>query len=54
MSNSINFTHHKYIIRVIKSRRMRWAEHVLCMHGREECIQVTGGKAKRKGAIRKN
>jgi hypothetical protein len=26
------------IVRVIKSRRMRWAEHVAGMGGEEECI----------------
>jgi hypothetical protein len=30
------------IIRVIKSRRMRWAGHVACM-GQERCIQDFGG-----------
>jgi hypothetical protein len=26
------------IIRIIKSRRLRWAGHVACMGGEEECI----------------
>jgi hypothetical protein len=26
------------IVRVIKSRRMRWAEHVAHMGGREKCL----------------
>jgi hypothetical protein len=30
----------------IKSRRMRWAEHVACMG--EECVQGFDGKARRK------
>jgi len=31
------------IIRVIKSRRIRWAEHIACM-GDERCLQDSGGK----------
>jgi len=31
------------IIRVIKSRRMRWVGHVACIGGVERCIQVFGG-----------
>jgi hypothetical protein len=27
------------IIRVIKSRRMRWAGHVACMGGEERCVK---------------
>jgi hypothetical protein len=34
------------IIRQIKSRRMRWAGHVVRMG--EECVQGFGGKARRK------
>ena len=30
------------IIRVIKSRRIRWAEHVACMGGEEKCMQGFG------------
>jgi hypothetical protein len=37
---------------MIKSRRMRWAAHVACM-GVEECIFVSGGKARRKVATLK-
>ena len=32
------------IIRVIKSRRMRWAGHVACMGGEEKSIQVFYGE----------
>jgi len=32
------------IVRVIKSRRMRWAGHVAHMGGEERCIQGYGGK----------
>jgi hypothetical protein len=32
------------IIRVIKSRRMRWAGHVARMGGKESCIQDFGGR----------
>jgi hypothetical protein len=32
------------IIRVIKSRRMRWAGHVACMGGEERCIQGFDGE----------
>jgi hypothetical protein len=31
------------VVRVIKSRRMRWAGHVACM-GKERCIQDFGGE----------
>jgi hypothetical protein len=31
------------IVQVIKSRRMRWARHVVCMGG-ERCVQVFGGE----------
>jgi hypothetical protein len=40
------------IIRVIESRRIRWAGHVARM-GDEECIYDIGGKARRKEATRK-
>jgi hypothetical protein len=30
------------VVRVIKSRRMRWAGHVACME--ERCVQVFGGE----------
>jgi hypothetical protein len=32
------------IVRVIKSRRLRWAGHVARM-GRERCVQGSGGEA---------
>ena len=32
------------IIRVTKSRRMSWAEHVACLGGEEKCIQGFGGE----------
>jgi len=32
------------IIRVIKSRRMRWAEHVACMKKRKEAYRILVGK----------
>jgi hypothetical protein len=41
------------IIRIIKSRRMRWAGHVTRMGGEEECVWVIGGKARRKETTRK-
>jgi KaiC/GvpD/RAD55 family RecA-like ATPase len=31
------------IIRVIKSRRMRWAEHVARIRGEERCLQDLNG-----------
>jgi hypothetical protein len=37
------------IIRMIKSKRMRWAGHVARM-GEEECVYDTGGKSRRKEA----
>jgi hypothetical protein len=40
------------IIRIIKSRRMRWAGHVARMGGEVECIYDFGGKARRKEATR--
>jgi hypothetical protein len=41
------------IIRIIKSRRMRWAGHVARIGGEEERIQDIGGKARRKEATGK-
>ena len=35
-------------IRVIKSRKMRWAEHVARMREEERCLQGFGGKTRRK------
>ena len=32
------------IVRVVKSRRMRWAEHVARMGGGERCAQGSGGE----------
>jgi hypothetical protein len=40
------------IIRMIKSRRMRWEGHVVRM-GEEECIYDIGGNARRKETTRK-
>jgi hypothetical protein len=42
------------IIRIIKSRRMRWAGHVARIGGEEACIQDIGGRARRKDITRKN
>jgi hypothetical protein len=42
------------IISIIKSRRMRWAEHVARMGGKEKCVQIIGGKARGKATTRKN
>jgi hypothetical protein len=39
------------IIRIIKSRRMRWAVHVSRM-GEKKCVQVIGGKARGKETTR--
>ena len=36
------------IVRVIKSRRMRWAGHVACVGGEERCIESFGGEPRRK------
>jgi hypothetical protein len=41
------------IIRIIKSRKMRWVGHVTRMGGKEERVQVVGGKARGKETIRK-
>jgi hypothetical protein len=41
------------IIRMIKSRRMRWAGHLARMGRDEECIQDIGGKARIKETTRK-
>jgi hypothetical protein len=41
------------IIRMIKSRRMRWAGHVAQMWGEEERVYVIGGKARGKETTRK-
>jgi len=32
------------IVRVMKSRRMRWAKHVARMGGEERCVQGFGGE----------
>jgi hypothetical protein len=40
------------IIRIIKSRRMRWEGHVAQM-GKEKCLYVIGGKAREKETTRK-
>jgi hypothetical protein len=40
------------IIRMIMSRRMRWAGHVARM-GKEERVHVIGGKTRRKQTTRK-
>ena len=32
------------IVRVVKSRRMKWAGHVARMGGRERCAQGSGGE----------
>jgi hypothetical protein len=36
-----------YVIGTVKSRRIRWAEHVARMREEEECIWDVGGRAKR-------
>jgi hypothetical protein len=42
------------IVRVIKSRRMRWAGHVACMgRGWERCLQGFGWEARRQETTRK-
>jgi hypothetical protein len=41
------------IIRMIKSRRIRWSGHVAQMGGEEECIQDIGGTARKKETTRK-
>jgi hypothetical protein len=33
------------IVRVIKSRRLRWTGHVARTGGRERCVQGSGGEA---------
>jgi hypothetical protein len=40
------------IIRIIKSRRMRWAGHVARM-GQDKRVEVIGGKARGKETTRK-
>jgi hypothetical protein len=43
------------ITRMIKSRTMRWAQHVACMRwgGGVKCIEGFGGKARKKETTRK-
>jgi hypothetical protein len=41
------------IIRIIKSRRMRWAGHVARIGGEEERLEIIGGKARGKQTTRK-
>jgi hypothetical protein len=35
------------VVRVIKSRRMRWTGHVACMGEREKCLQCFDWEARR-------
>jgi hypothetical protein len=39
------------IVRVIKSRRMRWAGHVACIRGGERCLQGFGWEARKEQTI---
>jgi hypothetical protein len=41
------------IIRISKSRRIRWAGHVARIGGEEECIEDIAGKARRKETVGK-
>jgi hypothetical protein len=41
------------IIRMITSRRVRWAGHVARMVGEEECMYDIGGKDRRKETTRR-
>jgi hypothetical protein len=41
------------IIIIIKSRKMRLAGHVTPNGGEEKCVQIIGGKARRKETTRK-
>jgi hypothetical protein len=41
------------IIRIIKTRRMRWVGHAARMGVEDECVYVVGWKAKWKEATRK-
>jgi hypothetical protein len=41
------------IIRIIKSRRMRWAGRTACMGEKGNCVKVVGGKARGNEATRK-
>jgi hypothetical protein len=41
------------IIRIIKSRRMKWAGHVAQKGGEEEHLYIIGGKARGKQTTRK-
>jgi hypothetical protein len=39
---------------MIKPKRMRWEWYVGCMGVKRECIQESGGKARRKESTKKN
>jgi hypothetical protein len=41
------------IVRIIKSRRVRWTGHVAQIGGEEERVSVIGGKARGKETTRK-
>jgi hypothetical protein len=41
------------IIRMIKSRRMRWESHVTCMGEKRNAYRIFGGKTRRKEITRK-
>jgi hypothetical protein len=50
-----NFHSSPSIVRMVESRRMRWAEHVAHMGEKWiDCIEDFDGKAKRKETTRKN
>jgi hypothetical protein len=44
MRSFITCTHHKNIIRIIKSKKMRWAGHVACMIEKRNAYRVLLGK----------
>jgi hypothetical protein len=48
MRSSVICTAHPNIVRLIKSRRMRWAEHLACMEERNGVYRVLVGKSEGK------
>jgi hypothetical protein len=42
------------IIRMVKSRSMRWVGHIERIRGEKECVWIIGGKTRRKYTTRKS
>jgi hypothetical protein len=54
MRSSIMFTLHHYYFRMIKSRRMRWAGHVMRMWEMRNACKMLVGKTEGKKSLEKH